>query len=233
MAAILSAVYPQTPTGENLPGTTREISGYPDNLLIFLAIFPFEIVSKPKVCGIFSTPEQQRCFVSGTYTMNITCVYPGTFDPITNGHTDLVHRASRMFARVIVAVAMNPTKKPAFTVTERVAMARAVLTELENVEVHGFDSLLVRFVQENEAGVILRGLRAVSDFEFEFQMAGMNRRLAPKLETMFLTPAEQYAFISSSLVREVAGLGGDVSPFVDPRVQTALRDRLHNQVAGQ
>lgn len=157
---------------------------------------------------------------------NITVVYPGTFDPITNGHIDLVDRAARLFDKVIVAVAANPTKKPTFNLEERVSLAREVLSHLPNVEVTGFDTLLVEFVEQVGAEVILRGLRAVSDFEYEFQLAGMNRRLAPKVETMFLTPAEQYAFISSTLVREVAMLGGDVSPFVHEVVIAALRDKI-------
>lgn len=157
---------------------------------------------------------------------NITVVYPGTFDPITNGHIDLVDRATRLFDKVIVAVAANPTKKPTFNLEERVDLARKVLAHLPNVEVTGFDCLLVEFVEKVGAEVILRGLRAVSDFEYEFQLAGMNRRLSPKVETMFLTPAEQYAFISSTLVREVAVLGGDVSPFVHELVIAALRDKI-------
>lgn len=157
---------------------------------------------------------------------HITAIYPGTFDPLTNGHSDLVQRAARMFERVIVAVAANPSKTPAFTLDERVAMARTVLAGHDNVEVCGFNTLLVEFTQARGAQVILRGLRAVSDFEYEFQLAGMNRKLAPAVETMFLMPAEQYGYISSSLVREVAGLGGDVSDFVHPEVGAALRKRL-------
>lgn len=159
-------------------------------------------------------------------TRHITVVYPGTFDPITNGHIDLVTRATRLFDKVIVAVAANPTKKPTFDLQERVSLAQQVLGGIPNVEVRGFDNLLVEFVEQMGAEVILRGLRAVSDFEYEFQLAGMNRRLAPKVETMFLTPAEQYAFISSTLVREVAMLGGDVSAFVHPVVIAALRDKI-------
>ncbi len=157
---------------------------------------------------------------------HITVVYPGTFDPITNGHADLVSRATRLFDKVIVAVAANPTKKPTFDLEDRVALAQQVLSDVPNVEVRGFGNLLVEFVEQVGAQVILRGLRAVSDFEYEFQLAGMNRRLAPSVETMFLTPAEQYAFISSTLVREVAMLGGDVSPFVHPVVIAALRDKI-------
>ena len=152
-------------------------------------------------------------------------VYPGTFDPITNGHADLVTRASPLFERVVVAIAENPGKQPGFSLDDRIALARLSLAGLRNVEVRGFDSLLAEFVREIGAGVILRGLRAVSDFEYEFQLASMNRYLIPEAETLFLTPAEQYSFISSSLVREIARLGGDVSSFVHPAVQQALRQR--------
>jgi len=158
--------------------------------------------------------------------MNITAIYPGTFDPITNGHTDLIERASRLFDQVIVAVAVNPGKQPMFSLDERVYLATRVLDHLPNVEVSGFDSLLVDYVRQRGARVILRGLRAVSDFEYEFQLAGMNRRLAPDVETIFLTPAEQYAYISSSLVKEVANHGGDVSEFVPTHVMAALNDRI-------
>ena len=150
-------------------------------------------------------------------------VYPGTFDPITNGHIDLASRASPLFDRVIVAIADSSTKTPTFTLDERIELARTALRGLPNVEVRGFAVLLADFVEEIGAGVILRGLRAVSDFEYEFQLASMNRHLIPAAETLFLTPAEQYSFISSSLVREVARLGGDVSRFVHPVVQQALR----------
>lgn len=152
-------------------------------------------------------------------------VYPGTFDPITRGHSDLVTRASPLFDKVVVAVAKSAGKNPAFDLDERIDLARQALTGLDNVEVHGFDSLLAHFVAEIGAGVILRGLRAVSDFEYEFQLASMNRHLIPQAETLFLTPAEQYSFISSSLVREISRLGGDVSGFVHPAVQQALRQR--------
>ena len=158
--------------------------------------------------------------------MHITALYPGTFDPITNGHSDIIERAARLFDQVIVAIAANAKKQPAFTLEERIALAREALAGLDNVEVCGFDSLLADYVQQRNAQVILRGLRAVSDFEYEFQLAGMNRRLAPKVETLFLTPAENYAFISSSLVKEVASLGGDVSSFVHPQVLAALQNRL-------
>lgn len=150
-------------------------------------------------------------------------VYPGTFDPITNGHGDLVARAAPLFDKVIVAVARSSGKTPRFELDERVALARAALADVPNVEVRGFDTLLARFMIECGAGVILRGLRAVSDFEYEFQLASMNRHLIPQAETLFLTPAEEWSFISSSLVREIASLGGDVSNFVHPAVQKALR----------
>ncbi len=154
--------------------------------------------------------------------MNLTAIYPGTFDPITKGHSDLVQRAAKLFDRVIVAIAANPSKTPALSLAKRVELARTVLAELKNVEIVSFDTLLADFVKARGAQVILRGLRAVSDFEHEFQLAGMNRRLAPQIETLFLTPAEQYAYISSSLVREIAALGGDVSEFVHPAVNAAL-----------
>ena len=149
-------------------------------------------------------------------------VYPGTFDPITNGHVDLVERASPLFETLIVGVAASPSKGPALPLDLRVQLAREALAGCANVEVRGFDSLLAHFVRECDAGVLLRGLRAVSDFEYEFQMASMNRHLIPEVETLFLTPAEQYGFISSSLVREISRLGGDVSGFVPPAVVAAL-----------
>lgn len=158
--------------------------------------------------------------------MKLTVLYPGTFDPITNGHTDLIHRAARLFDKVIVAVAANPGKQPAFSLEERADLARTVLAGLSNVEVCGFDNLLADFVKEKDANVILRGLRAVSDFEHEFQLASMNRHLAPEVETVFMTPAEQYTYISSSLVREIAALGGDVSGLVHEVVRAALKDRM-------
>jgi pantetheine-phosphate adenylyltransferase len=158
--------------------------------------------------------------------MNTTAVYPGTFDPITNGHTDLVRRAVRLFDRVVVGVAVNPRKAPFFSLEERIALVRETLDGIERVDVLGFDGLLADFVAREGGRVILRGLRAVSDFEHEFQLAGMNRWLAPDLETMFLTPAEEYAYVSSSLVREIASLGGDVSHFVSPPVKAALKARM-------
>lgn len=158
--------------------------------------------------------------------MSVIAIYPGTFDPITNGHSDLIQRAARLFDKVVVAIAANPKKAPLFDLQERVELAREVLVTLDNVEVCGFDSLLADFAHEHGAKVILRGLRAVSDFEYEFQLAGMNRRLAPDVETLFLTPAEKYTFISSSLVKEVAELGGEVEDFVDAKVKAALSNRL-------
>ncbi len=152
-------------------------------------------------------------------------VYPGTFDPITNGHIDLVSRASPLFDRIVVGVAESSGKSPAFSTAERVELARLSLAGFANVEVRGFGSLLADFVHVVGGGVLLRGLRAVSDFEYEFQLASMNRHLIPEAETLFLTPAEQYSFISSSLVREIARLGGDVSGFVPPAVAAALRDK--------
>jgi pantetheine-phosphate adenylyltransferase len=152
-------------------------------------------------------------------------VYPGTFDPITNGHIDLVTRAAPLFDRLIVAIADSQSKGPCFSLDQRLDLAKQALAGVAGVEVRGFATLLADFVNEIEAGVILRGLRAVSDFEFEFQLASMNRHLIPLAETMFLTPAEQYSFISSSLIREIARLGGDVSGFVHPVVQQALSKR--------
>jgi len=150
-------------------------------------------------------------------------VYPGTFDPITNGHIDLCSRASPLFEKIVVGVAASAGKGPAFSLEERVELARVALADLPNIEVRGFDTLLAHFVREVGAGVLLRGLRAVSDFEYEFQLASMNRHLIPEVETLFLTPAEQYSFISSSLVREIGRLGGDVSGFVHPAVAAALK----------
>ncbi len=150
-------------------------------------------------------------------------LYPGTFDPITNGHADIVRRASRIFEKVVVAIAANPGKAPAFPLDMRVKLAREVLHDVKNVEVTGFTELTVEFARKHKLQAVLRGLRAVSDFEFEFQMAAMNRHLGPEVETIFMTPAEQFTFISSSLVREIAILGGDVSQFVHPAVQAELR----------
>jgi len=162
----------------------------------------------------------------------IKAVYPGSFDPITRGHEDLVRRASTLFNRLIVGVAESRGKRPFFTFSERVEMAREVLAPYANVEVLGFSGLLRDFVREQQARVILRGLRAVSDFEYEFQMAGMNRSLIPDVETLFLTPAEQYMFISASIVREIAALGGDVGEFVHPAVQARMAAQPDRQEGG-
>lgn len=161
--------------------------------------------------------------------MEHKAIYPGTFDPITSGHEDIVRRASHLFSEVIVAVADSSVKRPLFTLAERVEMAAAALADCPNVRVIGFSSLLMQFVREQEAKVVLRGLRAVSDFEYEFQLAGMNRKLYPEVETLFLTPSEQYMFISASLVREVALLGGDVTMFVSP----LILDRIAAKIAAR
>lgn len=160
--------------------------------------------------------------------MQRKAIYPGTFDPLTRGHEDIARRAAGVFAEVIVAVADNTAKRSFFSLEERVAMAQEVLADCGNVRVMGFTGLLMQFVREQGAGVVLRGLRAVSDFEYEFQLAGMNRKLYPEVETLFLTPAEQYMFISASLVREIARLGGDVAQFVPPSVER----RLHLKTTG-
>ncbi len=153
-------------------------------------------------------------------------VYPGTFDPLTHGHEDLARRASRLFDRLILGVADSNAKKPIFDVDERVAIAREVLAEHQNIEVRRFSGLLVNFVRDCQAHVVVRGLRAVSDFEYEFQLAGMNRHLMPEIETIFMTPTEHYQFISGTLVREIAMLGGDVSKFVSPSVDGWIRRKL-------
>jgi len=157
---------------------------------------------------------------------SVTAIYPGTFDPVTHGHTDLVGRAARVFDRVIVAIAESPQKAPLFSLEERIAMARSDLADLDNVEVVGFDNLLIEFARDCGANVLVRGLRAVSDFEYEFQLASMNRHLNESIETLFMTPDENFSFISSSLVKEIARLGGDVSSFVSPEVEQALREAL-------
>ncbi|WP_374339117.1 pantetheine-phosphate adenylyltransferase [Methyloversatilis sp.] len=160
-------------------------------------------------------------------------VYPGTFDPITRGHEDLVRRAAAMFDRVIVGVAESRSKRPFFTTDERVEMAREILAAYPNVEVRGFSCLLMDFLSECNARIIVRGLRAVSDFEYEFQMAGMNRVLRPDVETVFLTPADQYMFISATMVREIASLGGDVSKFVQPSVLARIGDKVEAMRGGK
>lgn len=158
--------------------------------------------------------------------MHVSALYPGTFDPITSGHSDLVRRATRVFDKVIVAVAANPAKRPLFSLDERVALATQVLADIPGVTVVGFDNLLIQCVRQHGARVILRGLRAVSDFEFEFQLAGMNRRLDPEIETVFMTPSERETFVSASLVKEIALLGGDVTEFVHPVVKAALMGKI-------
>lgn len=157
--------------------------------------------------------------------MAVSAMYPGTFDPITLGHEDLVRRALRLFDRVVVAVAANPGKEPMFSLDERVGLAKTALADMENVEVTGYSGLTVDFARDNDLQVIVRGLRAVSDFEYEFQLASMNRHLTDEVETAFLTPTEQFTFISSGLVREIATMGGDVTDFVSPKVRLALLER--------
>jgi pantetheine-phosphate adenylyltransferase len=164
--------------------------------------------------------------------MNHIAVYPGTFDPLTLGHEDQVRRASRLFDRVILAVADSRAKRPFFTLDERVDMAREVLGDVANIEVCGFSGLLMKFVQERGARVVVRGLRAVSDFEYEFQLAGMNRGLYPDVETVFLTPGERFMFISATIVREISVLGGDVSKFVPASVAQRLADKI-KQMGGK
>ncbi|MFI4868029.1 MAG: pantetheine-phosphate adenylyltransferase [Steroidobacterales bacterium] len=158
--------------------------------------------------------------------MRSTAVYPGTFDPLTRGHEDIVRRAASIFGRVVVAVAANPNKTPMFNVDERVELARAVLADLKNVEVTGYSGLTVDFARAHDLAVIVRGLRAVSDFEFEFQLASMGRHLQPDVETVFMVPKEKFTFISSTLVREIAALGGDISAFVHPLIEAALKRRF-------
>lgn len=156
--------------------------------------------------------------------MTVKAIYPGTFDPVTNGHADLIERASRLFDEVVVSVAASPSKQPRFDLAQRVAMLEEVTRDLNNVTVVGFSGLLVNFAKTHQANVLIRGLRAVSDFEYEFQLANMNRRLSPDLESVFLTPSEENSFISSTLVKEVALHKGDVSQFVHPVVEKALTE---------
>jgi pantetheine-phosphate adenylyltransferase len=158
--------------------------------------------------------------------MGSRAMYPGTFDPFTNGHNDLVRRACRIFDHVVVAIAANPGKAPLFTLEQRMALARQVLADVPNVEVAGYSGLTVNFAREHGLNAIVRGLRAVSDFEFEFQLATMNRHLSNEVETVFLTPTEQFNFISSTLIREIASLGGDIREFVHPLVADAIGQRL-------
>src|SRR3954453_3707331 len=156
----------------------------------------------------------------------IKAVYPGTFDPLTRGHEDLVRRASRLFDTIILAIAESRAKRTYFGIDERIEIAREVLADVKNVQVVGFDGLLIDFVRKHDARVVLRGLRAVSDFEYEFQLAGVNRHLYPQMETIFLTPSEQHMFISATLVREIASLGGDVSKFVHPYIEKKLKAKV-------
>jgi pantetheine-phosphate adenylyltransferase len=158
--------------------------------------------------------------------MGSRAMYPGTFDPFTNGHNDLVRRACRIFDHVVVAIAANPGKAPLFTLEQRMTLARRVLEDVPNVEVAGYSGLTVNFAREHGLNAIVRGLRAVSDFEFEFQLATMNRHLSSEVETVFLTPTEQFNFISSTLIREIASLGGDIREFVHPLVAEAIEQRL-------
>ncbi|MDQ8038853.1 MAG: pantetheine-phosphate adenylyltransferase [Rickettsiella sp.] len=162
--------------------------------------------------------------------MKATVIYPGTFDPITNGHLDLAQRAARLFDQVIVAVAKNTSKTPLFDLNKRIELAKCALESLDNVIVTGFAGLLIDCAKQHKAHVVLRGLRAVSDFEYEFQLASMNRNMMPELETLFLTPAEQHSFISANLVREIANLGGDVSQFVPANVNQILKERVKNKI---
>ncbi|KTD00974.1 pantetheine-phosphate adenylyltransferase [Legionella geestiana] len=158
-------------------------------------------------------------------SMNIKAIYPGTFDPVTNGHLDIIRRAARLFPEVVVAIASNRAKKPCLALDKRIALVQEAIGHLPGVSVTGFDCLLIDFVRDQKASVILRGLRAVSDFEYEFQLAGMNRKLCKSIETLFLTPSEEQMFISSTLVREIAALDGDVSPFVPACVVKALQEQ--------
>jgi len=161
--------------------------------------------------------------------MSITAIYPGTFDPVTLGHADLVSRASRLFDHVIVGIASNEDKRTLFTAAERLSMAQESLADQPDVTVLSFDGLLIDFAREQKAGVLIRGMRAVSDFEFEFQLASMNRSLAPEIESVFLTPTEKYSFLSSTLVREASQLGGDTSPFVHATVENALQEKFRER----
>ncbi|MBT3673077.1 MAG: pantetheine-phosphate adenylyltransferase [Porticoccaceae bacterium] len=155
-----------------------------------------------------------------------TIVYPGTFDPITNGHVDLIERAAKLFDKIVIGIASNQKKSPLFTIDERIHLATVAVAHLDNVEIKGFDYLLVNFVKDCNAEAVMRGLRAVSDFEYEFQLANMNRALSPELESIFLTPSEKFSYISSSLIREISALKGDASKFVPPHVAAALLEKF-------
>ncbi|WP_028109350.1 pantetheine-phosphate adenylyltransferase [Ferrimonas futtsuensis] len=158
--------------------------------------------------------------------MKRIAIYPGTFDPITNGHLDLIKRSAKLFDKVVVGIAASASKRPLFDLAKRVELAQAVTAEMDNVEIQGFTGLLVDFAKDQNADVLIRGLRAVADFEYEFQLAGMNRHLHPEMETIFLTPAQEYTFISSSLVKDVAFHGGDVSNFLHPIVEQAVAEEM-------
>ena len=158
--------------------------------------------------------------------MTTKAIYPGTFDPITKGHIDLAERASQLFDEVVIAISASPSKQPLFDINERLEMAQISLSHIDNISVAKFDGLLIECLRTAQAQVVLRGLRAVSDFEYEFQLAAMNRRLDPTVETMFLTPSENYTFLSASMVKEIASLGGDVSQFLHPQINKRLADRL-------
>lgn len=162
--------------------------------------------------------------------MKHKAIYPGTFDPVTNGHVDIITRASKIFPELVVAVASNAAKRPFFSLDTRIELIKDALGNLPGVDVIGFDCLLIDFVHQQNAGIILRGLRAVNDFEYEFQLAGMNRKLSSKVETLFLTPSENLLFISSTLVREIAQLGGDVSQFVPPSVEKAFQEKKSKSI---
>ncbi|UUO23583.1 pantetheine-phosphate adenylyltransferase [Colwellia sp. M166] len=164
--------------------------------------------------------------------MSVKAIYPGTFDPVTNGHADLIERASRLFSEVVVGIAASPSKKPHFDLAQRVTLLEEVTQHLPNVTIVGFSGLLIDFAREHKAQVLIRGLRAVSDFDYEFQLANMNRRLAPDLESVFLTPAEKNSFISSTLVKEVALHNGDVGQFVHPIVKQALENSMQKKSKG-
>ena len=159
--------------------------------------------------------------------MPTKAIYPGTFDPVTNGHLDLAERASSLFDQIVVAISASPAKQPLFSLEERIELAEQTLGHIPNLEIAGFSGLLIKFMNERGAGIVIRGLRAVSDFEYEFQLAAMNRQLDSEIETVFLTPAENYTFVSATLVKEIASLGGNVSKFVHPDVLDALQKKLN------
>jgi len=179
----------------------------------------------------FVVEREKYIGINMSETKHNIVIYPGSFDPITHGHIDLISRAAKIFDHVIVAIAKSSKKVPVFVLNKRIKLAKAVLAEYPNVEVCGFDILLTKFAKQKQANLILRGLRAVSDFDYEFQLTWMNQRIAPELETIFLTPAAKYAYISSTLVKEIASLGGDVSQFTPPLVVKALEQ--HYGVAGE